>query len=306
MNNSKTHTRDYVDSLFSGYEENAGLKDFKEELLSNLDEKIANFMQKNMNEEEAYQKAVAQLGDISTLADELALKKRREVFEEAYMDIKTYMTPLRVLLYVGCGLLAAFGIIVAGMVYFAERMNSQDIGSYINLSGVFGVLLVFITMSVAGFTFLGLTQESATLYPMKKKSALLRTLATALISFGILLFPLTFVSTGGFMEAIAVLIPFVLPGTALLAFLVLREKDRSKPWVRHRREEMIKQEMESFNNPDTAREFGLVSGAIWIFALALFFVITFSAGLLYSWTVFLFAAGTELVALSRIGKGALK
>ncbi|MDR2607358.1 MAG: permease prefix domain 1-containing protein [Treponema sp.] len=304
MNNSKTHTRDYVDSLFSGYEENAELKDFKEELLSNLDEKIANFMQKNMNEEEAYQKAVSQLGDISALADELALKKRREVFEEAYMDIKTYMNTPRVLLYVACGLLAAFGIVIAGVVYFAERMNSQDIGSYINLSGVFGVLLVFITISVAGFTFLGLTQESAALYPMKKKRALLYTLAAALISFGILLFPLTLVSTGGLMEAISVLIPFALPGTALLAFLVLREQDRSKPWVRHRREEMIKQEMEVFNNPDTARKFGLVSGAIWIFALALFFVITFSAGLLYSWTVFLFAVGTELVALSRVGKGA--
>ncbi|MDR1655436.1 MAG: permease prefix domain 1-containing protein, partial [Treponema sp.] len=243
MNNSKTHTRDYVDSLFSGYEENAELEDFKEELLSNLDEKIANFMQKNMNEEEAYQKAVSQLGDISALADELALKKRREVFEEAYMDIKTYMDTPRVLLYVACGLLAAFGIIIAGVVYFAERMNSQDIGSYINLSGVFGVLLVFITISVGGFTFLGLTQESAALYPMKKKRALLYTLAAALISFGLLLFPLTLVSTGGVMEAIAVLIPFVLPGAALLAFLVLREKDRSKPWVRSRREEMIKQEM---------------------------------------------------------------
>jgi hypothetical protein len=304
MNNSKAHTRDYVDSLFSGYEENAELKDFKEELLSNLDEKIANLMQKNMNEEEAYQKAVSELGDISAVADELALRKKREVFEEAYMDIKTYMNTPRVLLYVACGLLAAFGIVIAGLVYFTERINSRDIGSYINLSGVFGVLLVFITISVAGFTFLGLTQESAALYPMKKKRALLYTLAAALISFGLLMFPLTLVSTDGIMEAaIAVLIPFALPGAALLAFLVLRETDRSKPWVRSRREAIIKQEMEAFNNPDAARKFGLVSGAIWIFALALFFVATFSAGLLYSWTVFLFAAGAELVVLSRMGKG---
>jgi membrane-associated HD superfamily phosphohydrolase len=304
MNNSKTNTRDYVDSLFAGYEENAELRDFKEELLSNLDEKIADFMQKNMNEEEAYQKAVSELGDVSVLADELALKKRREVFEEVYMDIKKYMKTPRVLLYVACGLLTAFGIIIAGVVYFSERTNSKDIGPYINLSGVFGVLLVFITISVAGFTFLGLTQESAALYPMKKKRALLYTLAAALISFGLLVFPLTFVSTGGIMEALSALMPFTLPGAGLLAFLVLTEKDRSKPWVRSRREEMIKQEMEAFNNPDTARKFGLVSGAIWIFALALFFVITFSAGLLYSWTVFLFAVGAELVALSLMGKGA--
>jgi hypothetical protein len=81
-------TKDYIGSLFRDYEETEGLKDFMEELQSNLDERIASLVRKGQSEKEAFEKACVELGDISTLAKELSLKKRREVFEEAYMDIK--------------------------------------------------------------------------------------------------------------------------------------------------------------------------------------------------------------------------
>lgn len=39
-------TQKYVDGLFSGYEETPALTDFKEELRSNLDDRIANLIKK--------------------------------------------------------------------------------------------------------------------------------------------------------------------------------------------------------------------------------------------------------------------
>ena len=82
------NTEEYVHSLFADYEETQGLKDFMEELQSNLDARVASLVKKGLSEQDAFEKACAELGDISVLADELSLKKRREVFEEVYMDIR--------------------------------------------------------------------------------------------------------------------------------------------------------------------------------------------------------------------------
>jgi hypothetical protein len=77
--------KELVDSLFEGYEQTAELADFKEELLSNLNDKLESLVKKGMDSETAFAKASAELGDISALADELSLKKRKEVFEEVYI-----------------------------------------------------------------------------------------------------------------------------------------------------------------------------------------------------------------------------
>jgi hypothetical protein len=286
MNNAK----DYIDSLFSVYEQTRKLADFKEELLGNLNDKIASLVKKGMDGTAAFEKAAAELGDLSVLAEEISLKKKQEVYRDAYMDIKNYMTPLRVLWYVICGLALLFGIITAAIVYFSER---QDQG----FAGVFGVLLVFIPTAIACFTFLGLTQEMPDRYPMKKKRALLYTLAAALMAFGLILFPLTLVAAGGkdaIIGAIGTLIPFELPGIGLLVFLVLTEKDWLKPWAQERRSATVKREYEMFSDPAMATRFGLFSGAIWIFAVALFLLLGFVIGFKFSWLVFVFAVAVEL------------
>jgi hypothetical protein len=84
-------TQKYVDGLFSGYEQTPTLCDFKEELRSNLNDRIANLIKKGMSEQMAFDKATTELGDISALADEISLKKKKEVFSEMYMKTKNYM-----------------------------------------------------------------------------------------------------------------------------------------------------------------------------------------------------------------------
>ena len=299
-------TKEYVASLFAGYEQTEALADFKEELLSNLNDKIANLVKKGLTEQAAFDKATAELGDISALADEISFKKRQEVFEDAYMDIRRYMTPRRVAGYVAFGVALMFGIITALIVYFTDGEYFPPegfLGTQERMTGVFGSFMPFFVAAVAGWTFLGLTQELGDSYPVKTKRAIWYTIAATLLAFGIGVFPITYLSSGGgLMPAIAALIPFVLPGGGLLAFLVLTEKSRLKPWAQARYDTIIKREQEMWTDPATATRFGMFSSAIWIGAVALFIALRFAIGIRYSWVVFLFALAVQLVVLSAMYK----
>ena len=299
------NTREYVKSLFKDYEETGDLNDFMEELEGNLDARIASIVRKGLSEQEAFDKACAELGDVSVLADELSLKKRREVFEEVYMDMRKYLNPGRVAAYVGFGIAVLFGITIALVSYFAVGPGANKETGKIAASGV---LLFFIVTAVIGFTFLGLTQETKSSYPMPKKRAAWYSLAAGLIGFGLIIMPITYFSTRftgtshEIMSTIAVLIPFVLPGGGLLAFLALTEKNRLKPWAASFQENAVKQEMELWNDPATASRFGMFSGAIWIFAAALFILFGFLVGFKYSWVVFVFGVAIQLLVQGFMAK----
>ena len=313
------NAKNLVDSLFAGYEQTAALADFKEELLGNLNAKIESLVKKGMDEGSAFAKASAELGDVSALADNLSLKKRKEVFEEVYMDIRKYLPAWRVAAYVVSGAAALFGIIIALITYFATK---GEMAADLNMTSSFGALTPFMTIAAAGFTFLGLSQETASQYPASKKRAAWYALAAGLIAFGISAVPMTLFSisygfsmpefsgfpadfTGRPLEmagALGVLLSFVLPGAALLAFLVLTEKDRLKPWAKEFRSGAVKREMELWNNPAVAARFGLFSGAIWIFAIGLFITLGFIIGFQFSWLAFVFAVAVQLLVQALMSK----
>jgi hypothetical protein len=291
-------TKTYVDSLFSGYEETGALADFKEELASNMADKVASLVKKGMDEEAAFTKAAAELGDISVLADEISLRKKQEVLGEAYMNVRRYMTPRRVAAYVICGGALVFGMVSAAIAFLGE--SGSDFGAP-SLDGLiensrrftvlFGVLLLFVPVSTAGFTWLGLTQELPALYPLPKKRALWYALGVFLLTAGIILFPLTYFSTGtrySLVGALGTLIPLVIPAAGLLVFLALTEKDRRKPWAK------LTTGAYFFHDPKTEARFGMFSGAIWMAAAALFILFGFVAGFRYSWITFLFAVPVQL------------
>jgi hypothetical protein len=174
-------------------------------------------------------------------------------------------------------------------------------------------LMPFAAASVGAFVFLGLTQETKTHYPMTGKRSLWYTGAVVLIVFGLFISAVVFFQremaslsevTGSgasvrvfeninIVAALGTLIPFVLPGAAFLAVLVLSEKDRKKPWV-HR--------MEEEQSQIYGERFGLIAGALWIFAIALFIILTGAVGLRYSWLTFLFAAAVQLLIMSVLGR----
>ncbi|MDR0448612.1 MAG: permease prefix domain 1-containing protein [Treponema sp.] len=316
------NAQDYVKSLFKDYEETPALRDFMEEIQSNLEDRTANLQKKGLSEEEAFIKASTELGDISALADELCLKKRQEVYQDAYLGIQHYMNPPRVAAYVVFGSILVFGIIIALVSFFSvSNFSFLDYTGidWLGNSGLawmtaFGVILPFFVTSVMGFTFLGLTQETAALYPMSKKRATWYTAAAMLIAFALVLFPLIYLAVSfkdspipflaewGLIPALAAEIPFIIPGIGLLVFLCLTEKNRLKPWAAYyaagwteRYRDEIHKTSELWHDPCYSARFGLFSGAIWVFAAGVFFALGFFMGFRYSWLVFIFAVALQLL-----------
>jgi hypothetical protein len=301
----------FVDSLFNGYEETTELADFKEELLGNMNAKIENLVKKGMDEETAFSKASAELGDVSLLANELSLKKRKEVFEEVYMDMKQYMPVKRVVAYIIFGAVALFGITSALITFFATHND---------LTASFGVLLPFLTASITGFTFLGITQELPSMYPVNRKRGAWYAVAAGLITFGLFSMPVVyFGSKSGFtangipfanfdelVPVISLMIPFILPAIGIFVFLGLTEKDRLKPWAKSFRNKAVESEMAIWNDPAIASRFGMFSGAIWIFAAGLFILLGFLIGFKFSWLVFVFAIAFQLLVQGFMYKQAKK
>ncbi|MDR0641179.1 MAG: permease prefix domain 1-containing protein [Treponema sp.] len=300
-------TQDFVNRLFLEYEESPELRDFKEELLSNLEARIASLRAKGLDGEAAFEKATGELGDISALADQISLKKKQEVLQDAYLGIRKYLKPGRVALYVFSGVFLVLGLVIAMGVYLTgEEQSALEAFWEPNKRtvGALGVLLAFIPPAVAAFTFLGFTQETAARIPLSQKRSAWYALAAAVLSFGIILSPLTYFATGRrLMEAVVTLIPFAIPGLALLIFLILTEKDTRKPWVRAQYEEGARVNRQLFSDPATAARFGVVSGALWTFALGFFLLLGFLAGFQFSWLVFIFAVAGQLVIQGLMMKG---
>jgi len=307
--------KEFVDSLFKGYEETAALADFKEELLANLNAKTESLVKKGMTPEAAFEKAAAQLGDVSALADELSLKKRKEVFEEVYMDIRNFMSTKRVAGYVVFVVIALFGIITGLIVFFGDRWQNQQH----SLTVAFAAMMPFVTAAAAGFTWLGLTQETASTYPVSGKRAAWYAAGVGLIVLGLLTAPVVLFSSINismkalseitleagrlkWLAAISSLIPFLLPGIGILVFLGLTEKDRLKPWAKDLRDNAVKSGMEMWNNPVMATRFGLYSGAIWTFAIGVFILLGFLIGFKYSWLVFIFATAVQLLVQAMLSR----
>ncbi|MDR1972618.1 MAG: permease prefix domain 1-containing protein [Treponema sp.] len=292
-------TLEFVNHLFSEYEETAALRDFKEELLSNLEARITSLAAKGLDERAAFEKAAGELGDISALADQISLRKKQEVLQDAYLGMRKYLTPGRVALYVVSGAWLVLGVIIALVAYFTGEGQSAleafwEPNKQIVVS--LGVLIGVVPLSAAAFTFLGLTQETASRNPLSKKRGLWYALSAAALSGGVILFPLTYFAVDrGLMEAIATLIPCVIPSLALLIFLILTEKDCRKPWARAQSEKEARASMAMLRDPVTAARFGMVSGALWIFAAGLFILLGFLAGFHLSWLVFIFAVAVQLV-----------
>ncbi|MDR3270732.1 MAG: permease prefix domain 1-containing protein [Peptococcaceae bacterium] len=278
------NTKAYIDSLFEAYEDTTDLSDFKEELTSNLEARIQSLQKKGLNEAAAFDKAVSELGDISSLADDISLKKKQEVFADMYMS-RNYLDTKRVVAYVICGLVLAFGVVSALLAWFYAQ----------EMSAVWGTLIPFGVLPLAGFIFLGLTQETASQEAMSWQRALFYVLAGVLILFGLDVFAITFFTRdAGLPQAIGTIIPFMIPGAALGAFLILSEKDRSKPWVIAQRQAFLSYTQARLGDPAYSTQFGMYAGIIWIAAAAAFIALSLALGFKYSWLAFVLALIAQL------------
>jgi MFS family permease len=220
------------------------------------------------------------------------------------MKTRNYITAGKAAFFVLGGAVFCFGLIVTALTWFATGAMTETLGAG----------LVFCGAGAAILTFLGLTQETASRHPMPPKRALVYAADVGVFLFGAFCFPIVFFEmrgktypvpamhdgaefvSAGLAGAFATLIPFVLPSAALFVFLILTEKDRSKPWFVEFRKRAMARDAELLKDP---MQFGLVSGAVWIAAVSVFIILTVKVGILYSWLAFAAAIVTQLLVQAK-------
>jgi phosphate/sulfate permease len=191
-----------------------------------------------VNEEEAISRALSKLGDVTEAANLVSHKKRKKVIMNAYAK-KVPVSTKHAIGYALSALFILAGLMTAGSVWFG---GDRPVA-------VTSTLLPFALVSVAGFVFSGLTQETKKRYPLSRKRSLFYVASALLITMGIFICltslweePFIFnfdyepygyenlvprdvkisgMLTGG-------ILPFIAPGLALLIFLIATEKDRRK------------------------------------------------------------------------------
>ncbi|MCL1828587.1 MAG: MFS transporter [Oscillospiraceae bacterium] len=284
----------YVDRLFADYEDTQEISDFKEEITANLAERVREFISKGIGDEEAFERAAAELGDITAIADETGKKKRNEAIGQMYMKSKVPITKRT-----ATGITAASGMLLlaagsALITFFGETSNTP----------LFYISAVLLSAACGLYTFFGLTQETAAHYAMKNGRA---SAYGAVCSAGFLgagLASVTFFLDGFEMSAaLIVKTIFILPAICVFIFLLATEPERQKPWLKTVIDKEIENSMRYHRemvDPVKAAKFGVLSGGLWISAVAIFITLGFVISWQYSWLIFLFALAVQVFMVTMI------
>lgn len=283
----------YVDRLFADYENTSQLKDFKEEITVNLQERVKEFILEGLAEDAAFDKATAELGDITAIADDLGKKKRVEAIGEMYVGAAVPMSKKTAAGIAAATGLLLFGVLTGVITYFATDQL------YV---GIFGAS-IFITAAIVIYVFAGLVRETAYYYAMKEIRAAFYALACGMMVFGIFIAAGLLAMRFEVLGSLGAILVFVCPSICALIFLFATEKSRYKPWFKAMMEEESGKYMHYENvqvDSVKATKFGVQSGGLWILAIALFITLGFLIGWKFSWLVFLFALAIQVFMVTTI------
>jgi len=271
--------RRYVDGLFTNVPQSSQLLDLKEEVGTNLAERIVDIKERGLDEDKAFQQAVAELGDTSELAESM-----RKAAVAGIKDNIFTPRPLakpQVFGYVAASGIGLFGIIVAAIVQFTNGELFQAIGA----------LMPFLIVSVAAFIYFTLTKETAYEYAMVPWRAGAYSLAAVLGLFGLMVAGMLYFQQEDLVAVAGVFIPFVIPAVVAFIYLGLTEKSRLK-LEDERVRAWIEQTVSYQYTRESKMRMGL-SGALWLFSIGIFLLVGLNGGWKYSWIVFVFAVGME-------------
>jgi len=284
----------YIDRLFADYESTPEIKDFKEEIAANLKERINGLEQSGMPDDLAFEKATAELGDITAIADAVGRKKRNEAIGQMYLNEKVPITKR-----------TAIGVTVASGLF----MTAVGIALITFFSQTVMLFLYYISAALlsgaAGLcVYSGLTQETAAHYPMNNKRALVYGVISSFGLLGTGIAAVMFFFTGYELYAVVLIKAlFIVPAACVLVYLLVTEPKRQKPWFRA----MIKKNIENnivfhlnLVDPVKAVRFGIISGGLWFFAIALFIALGVLFSWQYAWLVLPFMLAVQTMMVSTI------
>lgn len=218
MANKKSATdrkvKGYVENLFTGVGASQQLFDLKEELTTNMNEKIADFQSRGMEDEQAFKEAVISMGDLSGLADDMRKLGQDTAKRQVYTSMTARISTAGIIAGV---LLILFGMFTVAMTYYMKLPGEAVSGSGI-----------FIVAGGALITYSLLTRETVSKYAMNKIYAALYALSVGLLLFSLFTGAVTRYATGEMFIAIGSVMVFSLAGVGLFLFLILTGSDRRK------------------------------------------------------------------------------
>ncbi|MDD4802200.1 MAG: permease prefix domain 1-containing protein [Syntrophomonas sp.] len=204
----------YIDNLFSGVGASQQLFDLKEELVTNLKEKIIDIKSRGLDDEQAFKEAVISMGDLGGLVDDMRRIGQDTAKQRVYSSMTARISNAGIVAGV---LLILFGMFTVTMLYFMKMEAEPVIGSSI-----------FIVAGGAMLTYSILVRETRNKYGMNKIRAALYALSVGLILFSIFTAFVSRFATGEIFIAIGSLMVFSLPGIGLFLLLILTGTDRRK------------------------------------------------------------------------------
>jgi MFS family permease len=284
----------YVDRLFADYENTPEIEDFKEEIIGNLKERIKELILKDFDDEKAFDTATAELGDITAIADDIGKKKRNEAIGQMYIKAKVPITKRT-----AAGLTAASGLLLfaVGLTLITFFSKTTDVAFYY-------ILAVLLSAACGLFVYFGLTQETAAHYAMKKRRALAYCIICIIAFLGTGFAVVSFLFDGFELSAaLGIKTAFILPAVCALIFLVITEPKRYKPWFKIMLEREIENSMkfhQDMVDPVKSAKFGVLSGGLWVLAIAVFITLGVIFGWTYSWLIFLFALAVQIFMTAMI------
>ena len=284
----------YVDRLFADYEDTPEVVDFKEEVTGNLVARVKAHISTGLDEEKAFDRAAAELGDITAIADEVGRKKRNEAIGQMYMMAKVPFTKRT-----AAGVTAASGLLMlavgAALIAFFGKSDAAHI---------YYVSAVLLSAACGLYVYFGLTQETAAHYAVKNGRALAYGIVCLLGILGAGLAVVSFLATEmGLPAALGIKAVFIIPAICALIFLLVTEPKRQKPWLKAMVEHEIEYSMKFHSeivDPVKAAKFGVTSGGMWILTIAIFITLGLLRGWQLSWLVFPFALAIQVFMVTTI------
>lgn len=209
----------YIDNLFSGVGPTQQLFELKEELAVNIKEKIADYITRGMDEDQAFKESVISMGDLGGLVEDMRKLGQDTAKQSVYSSMTARISTAGIITGV---LLVLFGIFMVTMLYFMPEFSMPRDGAAVAGNGI------FIVAGGAVITYSLLTRETRQNFAMNRIRAAFYALSIGLILFSLFTAVVTRFATGEIFIAVASLMIFFLIGIGLLLYLVLTEKDRSK------------------------------------------------------------------------------
>ncbi|MDX1357645.1 MAG: permease prefix domain 1-containing protein [Clostridia bacterium] len=111
--------KEYVERLFRNIPDSEESRNMKQEIIQNLQEKVADLMESGKSEEDAINKAIVDFGDFDEIRSALAVDPEPKAVEKGKSDAEKYKRTTNALLF------SIFGsIIIIGLMVFINYYYS--------------------------------------------------------------------------------------------------------------------------------------------------------------------------------------